>query len=160
MATKTNLHQSFRINRDAARRGVEVEVQEGIFFTIRSTTAPDVEDYMEARTRKQRHILQQHGWVLPRRLRIKNNVELLVEKLVIGWRGVTDEHGTPLTFTKPALENLLKEVPDLVDTLLSIASERETFNSAIVEELEGNFSPPSTPTSPSASPSDPAAPDA
>lgn len=65
-------------------------------------------------------------------------IEVFAEVVVIGWDGVLDEKGKPLTFSPANAKKLLNDLPDLFADIQEQASKASNFRQEELEEAAKN----------------------
>lgn len=51
----------------------------------------------------------------------------------LGWKGMTDEAGATIEYSAETAEKLLKELPDLLNDVITVSMARETFQTEATE---------------------------
>ena len=65
-------------------------------------------------------------------------MEVFVETVIKGWRGVNDDEGKPLPFTTENVLNILRDLPDLFAELREVAGKQANFRATSTEDDLGN----------------------
>lgn len=143
---KTNLHETYATDQSAEADGAWIEVRPGIQFRIRSENCAKARDWANRRARSQRQFIIANQGLLPPAMVDKNDVDICSDVLVTGWKGITDDKGVEIPFTKENVIALLKELPALRRDVLFLARTDETFRpSAEVASEMGKTSATLTP---------------
>lgn len=78
------------------------------------------------------------GGEIPKDKREAMAVEAMVETILLGWRGLQDEDGAEIPYTRENAVRLLTELPDFRATVAEIATTHETFRAEALKAAEGN----------------------
>ncbi len=65
-------------------------------------------------------------------------LDVYAESVVLGWEGVTDEHGKPLPFSKENAVKLFSDLPDLFRDVQSQAASISNFRAEVTEDTIKN----------------------
>lgn len=139
----------YKTDAKAEADGKWVEIAPGAEFCIRSSNAIVVREYSDKLAKGQRSILMANKGVLPPALQDKNEIAVVANAILTGWRGplIVDAAGNPMPFTKANAEWLMTELPGLRRDILFASRVDETFRLEDAEKIEGNSVAPSAPTS-------------
>jgi len=124
---KSNLNKLFKTD--------EKMEKEGIYFEVDSTTAFKIRRFNDKNPRAKAAMANHFkpyarqielGTVDPEKMR-EINVMIFVDVCLAGWEGVLDENEKPIEFNRANAIELLKELPDLFDTLWKHANNFENY---------------------------------
>lgn len=129
---KTNLDSIFKTNKVLESSGVWFDISEEIGFLIsRFGSSNQKAKALTAKYYKPYAALVQNGG-MPEEKSTEISLRVFVESCMIDWKGIQID-GVEVPFSHEAALKLLKEMPDLADTLMTHAS-----NSANYKEDLGN----------------------
>jgi hypothetical protein len=62
------------------------------------------------------------------------DLSILVDSLLVGWEGLLDDNGKPIKFSKQSAVKLFRELPDIVNELISVAADSKNFKGIDVKK--------------------------
>lgn len=120
---------------DLEQEGVEVQIGEDAFITVRRTNNKKFGDYLTA-LRKPHEQRIQRG-TMNRELLDGLTRKAVAKHVLVGWRGITID-GKAVKYSPEKAEELMKKFDDFQEDVLTAANTRETFRREVVEENEKN----------------------
>lgn len=72
---------------------------------------------------------------------------VFVDTILLDWRDVKDPKGNPLNYSKANATKLVADVPNLYLALVEEARKLSNFRAAAIEQVAGEYQPPSDPLS-------------
>jgi len=138
----TNLHKIFATDTQAEQEGREVEVTDGVHFRVRSQNSDRVRKWSSRRSKKNRKYLVGNGEI-PIKVQDEDEISMVCEVLVVGWRGVKDAEGKDIAYSTEACRKLMTELPPLRRQIILLSALEETFRKEETEAIVGNSPTPS-----------------
>lgn len=135
---KSKLFNRFKTNKKLEEEGVELEYGDGIAVTVRSTNSIAVREYQAKLFKKNRNVMTSNGGLLPPEIADAIDDDVCATKVVLGWRGVTNEDGASIAFSRAAALALFKELPSFRKDIMYLAGLDETFKDQGLEAQAGN----------------------
>jgi hypothetical protein len=117
------------------QEGVEVQIAEDAFITVRRTNNKKFGDYL-TQLRKPHEQRIQRG-TMNREILDGLTRKAVAKHVLVGWRGITID-GKAVKYSPEKAEELLKKYDDFQEDVLTAANTRETFRREVVEENEKN----------------------
>jgi hypothetical protein len=117
---KTNLFDKYKTNKDLESEGVWFMTSKDTGFLLRRSGGANSNRMKMITAKHQKPVLH----------KIKNDLltdeesqeiglKIFVDAVLVDWKGVTDEEGNEIPFSRENAIEVLQEVPDLVDRLLA-----------------------------------------
>ena len=134
--TKSSLFSKFAMDNDKEEAGVWVNFGDGIRFKVRRLKS--------RKSQEVRKELDKPFTTEIRRGALPDDVaqDLLVRQIaggvVAAWEGVTDEQGNDVAYTPDNAYAILKKLPELVDELLGLSLNKDSFKASDDQAAEGN----------------------
>ena len=124
---KTNLDESFKTSGDLETNGVWFEVNDNVAFLIKRFGGRNRTEVAKKMAQLQKPYAKQIQMnTIDQSLLEKINMKVFVESSIVDWRGLTiDGEETP--FTKEKCLELLLDMPDLAESLVSYASDASSY---------------------------------
>lgn len=124
---KTNLHSLYATNKDLEINGVWFLLTEETKFLVRRYSA----DHPTIRAKSAKlfkpYSFQIQQGTLPAEKEQELMAKIFVEACLIDWKGVKDEDGKDIPFSTEAAISFLKDLPDLLKTLLDYAQDVKNY---------------------------------
>lgn len=83
------------------------------------------------------------GLEIPEEAKMKMAVESIATSILLDWRGIEDENGSPLPYSLDNARKLLNDLKDFRDTVTYLAMQQETFRQTALEQAAKNSEPAS-----------------
>lgn len=115
--------------------GVEVELGDGAFITVRRSNNDKFADMLTA-LRKPHERRIQRG-TMDQKVLDKLTRQAVAKEVLIGWRGIKVD-GKTVKYSPEAAVKLMARFEDFQEDVLIAANTRETFRRQVVEENEKN----------------------
>ncbi|MGE0724922.1 MAG: hypothetical protein AB7O45_11130 [Alphaproteobacteria bacterium] len=123
----------------AEAEGVAVEILAGLVVTVRSTATPG---YRNAQARLLRPLarLVAAGMPIPAERQDEITARLLADEVVVGWHGVTDDDGVPISFSPARAFEIFRDPAcrPFRDLVFEAANTAETFRRQRIEDVAKN----------------------
>lgn len=169
MTGKSKLYEAYEQNEDAAEAGLWVtDLMVPVPIKLRSLYCVTVRRLQNTLNKKYQIAARANGGTLAPEALDRRTVELLAKGVVANWgvaaaraeghtlppeaEEMTDREGNVLPFSVEHAMTVFRDLPMLREEVLGIAMANETFRKAALEDLAGNSSAPSAPSSSSAGP--------
>jgi len=125
---KTNLSKDFLTDKDAETQGNWFKISPGVRFLIKRLGGANAQKLREADAKhRQPYIKKIQAGVLTDEEIELITLKAFIECAIVNWEGVKDEDGNDIPFTFDNAVKVLQPIPDLVNTLLSYASNYQNF---------------------------------
>lgn len=130
-----NLYAMFKGDAKAEVEGIEVPFGDATFRVARvgGANAARIAKINEAVTRPYRRQMELN--LLPQEKVIDINVEVFVRGVLLGWENVEDENG-PLPYTVENAKKLLKDLPEVFNELMKVATDRDSFKAELENDAK------------------------
>ena len=130
-----DLKKNYLTDKDAEISGIEKDFGDGCFIRIARIGNAEYKKYFQKLTKPHQKAIRRG--VLSDEIADKLLIDAMANKIVLGWRGMTED-GTPVQYSVEKCIQILTEYPDLKDQIQEIANEMESFRVEEDEELEKN----------------------
>jgi hypothetical protein len=126
---KSNLHGLFATDKRLEKEGKKIPVGNGVYFYIRRFGGSNAARLKEAMAKHYAPYSAQikDGIALAEEVEAELSAKIFVETCVSGWEGVKDEQDNLIEFSIPAAIALLKDLPELVEMLMTQANDYKTY---------------------------------
>lgn len=114
---QTNLHKHFKTSKDLETNGVEFKIDDVTSFTLRRFNSSNPRTKAAMAVYFKPYARQVELGTLPEEMSQEITIRLFIDICLAAWKGVTDENGKELAFTKENAFALFKDLPDLFETL-------------------------------------------
>ena len=131
---KTNLHKTFKTNQILEKDGVDYMYNDEVSFKVRRfvATNPRVKEAMAHYYKPYARQLEL-GTLSPEKTQ-EIQIKLFIDVCLVSWKGLKDESGKDIEYSKQNALEILQELPDLFDSLWKHANDFENY-----KEDVGNF---------------------
>ncbi len=122
-------------------RWLKIPDLEGLEVLVRPESANDIRDYVAAQVRSQRKLLVKYKGVLPAAMADRNELELCLDKILIGWRGMKNEQDEEVPFNRENAKHYLTKYPEFLEEVMSLSRDGENFgitDPETIDEMVGN----------------------
>ena len=117
------------------RDGVEVELDDGAFITVRRTNNEEFGKYLRALRKPYERKIQRGK--MDQTILDNLTRKAVAKHVLIGWRGI-EVGGEPVEYSPENAEKLMKEYDEFQEDVLTAANTAETFRAEVTEENEKN----------------------
>lgn len=125
---KTNLDKFYKTSKEHETAGVWFEIAEGVKFLLKRFGGSNSNAVKQAMTKFYKPYAKQiEMGMLPVEKERELMVKAFVEVSLIGWKGIQDDKGQEIPFSKEAAIQLLLGLPDLANQLSDLASSTDQF---------------------------------
>lgn len=125
---RTNLDKKFRTDKNLEQQGVDLVLDSGVVLRVKRFGGSNSVEMQKALARHYKPVAQKisAGVLTPAEINAID-AKILADACLVGWTGVTDENGAEVPFSKEKAVEILSELPELTSTVMSYASNYETF---------------------------------
>lgn len=117
------------------RDGVEVELDDGAFITVRRTNNEEFGKYLRALRKPHERRIQRGR--MDQKILDNLTRKAVAKHVLIGWRGI-EVDGKAVKYSPEKAEELMKQFEDFQEDVLTAANSSETFRAEVTEENEKN----------------------
>lgn len=129
-----NIYKHYQTN-DTAHLGTWTKWgSDGAAFKIARASGhdnPKFKNAMERTLRRYKNEIRLE--VLPEEVSAEATYEVFADTIVLDWRGIQDENGGDLPYTRENVIRLFREIPELFDEIKTFAVDRQQFQDALME---------------------------
>ncbi len=140
----TTIYDLFKTEADLETNGIDYQLTKNIKFRLARAGGANSK-FTRAIDVKTRHLRKQIQAISDGKqdqetldLLEELTQEAFAETVILGWEGMTDEAGEPLSFSKDAAVKLFKDMPDLWSEIRDMAMKMANFQAEALEEDAGN----------------------
>lgn len=131
-----NVYERYKTNKDLeSGKGVELDFGDFAFTILRAGNLN--KDYDKAAKKfSKKYQRQIRDESIDKEVAKKILIKVYADAVIIGWRGITDESGKVLSFSKENCIKLFTDLPDLFDTVHEEANKFTNFLSEGTEDAK------------------------
>lgn len=125
---KTNLSKAYKTDSKKETDGVWIDIDEGVQFLVKRYGGENQAEVKKLQIKYVKPYARQiEKNLLPVDVEKAIYVKIFVKAAMRGWKGVTDENGTEIEFSESNAIGLFKQLPDLFDTVVEVATDIELY---------------------------------
>ena len=129
---------SFKTNLDAEREGVWEDIGGGAALLVARAGNPEHEETIARLERKMRPQSMAADAELPIPLRQEIAIQAMVANILLGWRGLLDDDGKEIPYSREKAEELLRGARDFRQLVANLSMERRRFQNELTADTVGN----------------------
>lgn len=134
------IYQKYQTDSAAETQGLWIEMGDNALIKIARLGHPKHEEVMK-RLRQPHVASLRAGIDLPTNVSMALTIEALAEAILIDWKGIQDDDGKEIPYSKEAAIKLLTDLPDFRDKVVFLSSQHETFRKSALENAAKNSEP-------------------
>jgi hypothetical protein len=133
-----SIYEKFATDKKAEQEGIMLDYGDGLEIRIARAGGSNIkfEKVVQQKFKKYDRLLKNDLLETEQMREVMR--EVLAETVVLGWNGVTDKEGNPLTFNKENCIQLFKNLPDLFEDVLEQSRKSALFKQTLLEAEAGN----------------------
>lgn len=133
-----SLYKNFKTDKSIETTGIELQYDDGVYIKIARAGGANkrFQKTLERKARPYRRAIQTETF--SPELAEEMLVEVYAESVILGWRGVKDEAGKKMEFSKENCIKLLTDLPDLFKDIQDQANKAALFRAVLQEDSSKN----------------------
>lgn len=125
----------FKTDRKAELAGVWKAIGDGAEVLVARAGNP--RHRMASRRAYRPHLAQVRAGTLDAEVSDRIEAEIIAETILLGWKGLQDERGQEIPFSRSAAAQLLTDYPDFRRLVADLADDMEAFRAELLEDAAG-----------------------